>query len=361
MTLEVCANFTTGNGLVVSADERKIALDRDLRDSTGDRWYWHVRLRSPTDQTITVEMARPLLLGQFGPALSTGGDYAWQNAEQGSDSKFEVSLVGGSTIAMCATIPYGPDELQTFRTRLGRRVRWRTLVQTEGGRPVPMLTATTKQAKTVILLTARHHACEALASYVMEGAIHEFVRLRDLGDPVVRSAELIAVPMVDLDGVCAGDQGKARSPWDHGRDYGPKSRYQPVLALRRLLLQDDRPIFALDLHTPGLRGDVEERSYVVTSGDTGDFERARDFLTVLLSDAPVGELETQILVFDQDWNSSRSKSQRCLSAWLRSRPNTRIALPIEYPNAVDRGLPVLPKDARRFGATLLCSLAEVMR
>ena len=59
------------------------------------------------------------------------------------------------------------------------------------------------------------------------------------------------VPMMDVDGVENGDQGKERSPHDHNRDY-EKDRYNSVRALKEFAAPLDIEFF-LDLHCPGLQ------------------------------------------------------------------------------------------------------------
>src|ERR1041385_7180207 len=137
--------------------------------------------------------------------------------------------------------------MRAFQARIGKRsgAKWQAVAESEKGRRVARLTFPGMNDKAVILLTARHHACEAMASYVLEGAVDEFVRLREHGNPIAEVAELNAFPMIDVDGVFEGDQGKGRTPWDHGRDYGESPRYRSVLALRALFRNDDRPLYAL--------------------------------------------------------------------------------------------------------------------
>jgi hypothetical protein len=349
-------SFPTGNGVVATHDN-EVVLDRDLRDSTGERWYWHVRLTADQDVTVPVRLSRPGLLGQFGPTVRTAGEYSWLWSVAGPDDAFELQVAVGTAVHASATIPYGPRDLAAFRGRQGDALRWGMLTLSEGGRPVTVVRVSAPKAQRVILLTCRHHACEAMASFVMEGAIEQFVALRREGDAVARDSELIAVPMIDVDGVHEGDQGKARRPWDHNRDYGATSRYRAVSALRAMVAREHRSVYALDLHTPGLRGDIEEQPYVVASTDTGDAEAATELLTLLTADDTSRGLGTAgLLHFDQEWNSSASHGQRCCAAWLRSLPVTRLATTIEYPNAVDRGLPISPADARGFGMILVRSL-----
>lgn len=150
-------------------------------------------------------------------------------------------------------------------------------------------------------------------------------------------------------------------PWDHNRDYGATSRYRAVSALRAMMVSEHRAIYALDLHTPGLRGDIEEQPYVVASADKDDAEAAAELLKRLnAADTSRARGGSSLLLFEQGWNSSSSSGQRCCAAWLRSLPMTRLATIIEYPNAVDRGLPVSRADARGFGANLLRALLTMV-
>lgn len=354
------ASFPTGNGVVVAHND-ELVLDRDLRDSTGERWYWHVQLTADQATVVRVRLARPGLIGRFGPALRTGDDYNWLWSGAGQDGTFDIQMAAGATVHTSATIPYGPHELSAFRCRTRDALRWSVLTISEAGREVPVGRVDAPRARRVILLTARHHACEAMASFVMEGAIEQFIALRHEDIRLASGCELVSVPLVDVDGVHEGDQGKARMPWDHNRDYAETSRYRVVAALRTMMAREHRAIYALDLHTPGLRGDIEERPYVVTSADTGDMEAATEFLTRLnAADTSCGRDPVRLLHFDRDWNSSSSPGQRCCAAWLRSLPATRLATTIEYPNAVDRGRPISPGDARYFGANLMRSLLTMV-
>lgn len=353
-------SFPTGNGVVVAHND-EIVLDRDMRDSTGDRWYWHVRFTAARDTVVRVRLARPRLIGRFGPTVRTGNDYHWLWSAAGPDDAFELQVEAGASVHASATIPYGSEELTVFRGRMRDALRWSVLTVSDAGYEVPVARVHAPRARRMILLTARHHACEATASFVMEGAIEQFIGLRREGASLARDCELVAVPLVDVDGVHEGDQGKARMPWDHNRDYAEASRYRAVGALRAMMARERRAIYALDLHTPGLRGDIEERPYVVASADTGDREAATELLARLnAADINGARSAAGLLEFDQGWNSSSSRGPRCCAAWLRSLRATRLATTIEYPNAVDCGQPISPEDARGFGANLMCSLLAMV-
>src|SRR5690606_16689848 len=96
------------------------------------------------------------------------------------------------------------------------------LCKTELGREVPLIhikNPSNTSPKFQLVFTARHHACEMMANYVLEGIISSILlneQLAYLRD----NCEILVVPFVDFDGVEDGDQGKNRMPRDHNRDYG---------------------------------------------------------------------------------------------------------------------------------------------
>jgi hypothetical protein len=350
--LRTSVAFPTGNGVLrLGGSTADLLLDRDLRDSVGDRWYWHIELESGRDRTVRVCMARPGLLGRYGPAVSVGGSaYGWLcNRPDAGDEGFVLALPAGVPVRVCATLPYGPDELRRFQERTGDLLRWDVLTSSGAGRPVPVMRAG-EDGTRLLLLTARHHACEATASYVLEGAVDRLLAMRS-DSP---EWSLLAVPAVDLDGVVRGDQGKGRLPRDHNRDYGAGSRFASVRALQRLIETERRSIVALDLHTPGLRGALEERCYVAGSPDPEDPELAA--AVAAATDLP----DVGTLIFDGEWNSAASHSRMGSSAWLRGRPNAISALTVEFPNAVFGQVPVTSGLARIAGARLLDGMFSVV-
>ena len=71
-----------------------------------------------------------------------------------------------------------------------------------------------------LVLTARHHACESMASHVLEGILSGVLADDDCGRRWREGWQVVAAPFMDKDGVEDGDQGKNRRPHDHNRDYG---------------------------------------------------------------------------------------------------------------------------------------------
>ena len=72
------------------------------------------------------------------------------------------------------------------------------------------------EGEKIVCFSCRHHCCESVAEYVLEGCLKEIEENADL----CKKFTFYVLPFVDLDGVEDGDQGKNRAPHDHNRDYG---------------------------------------------------------------------------------------------------------------------------------------------
>ncbi len=103
-----------------------------------------------------------------------------------------------------------------------------------------------------IFLTARHHCCEMMASYVLEGLLAAAMAADDRGNWWQQNVSITAVPFVDWDGVAAGDQGKNRIPRDHNRDYDERAIYPQTKAIQRRVqaLEEIGLDAVMDLHCP---------------------------------------------------------------------------------------------------------------
>lgn len=122
----------------------------------------------------------------------------------------------------------------------------RILTTSEQGRAVPLVMIGNPEAKKHIMLTCRHHSCESTASYAVEGIV---TFLLDQRSELLERFRLHFIPFVDIDGVENGDQGKARAPHDHNRDYTDTPIYKSVKAIMEYGTDLDWSV-ALDFHCP---------------------------------------------------------------------------------------------------------------
>ena len=279
LKVRISTDFPGGNVLVVSNASDGVVLTPDLRG--GRPWfYWYFEATPLQPGPVTFHFTEARQIGVRGPAVSRDGGASWNwlgtatvQLGQSSDKPPPGALRGdsfaytfaaaGQAVRFAVGIPYLDAELQAFlkthtsNPHLSRRV----LTRTRQGRPVPLLQIGAPGAgRRPMLVTGRHHACEAMASYVLEGFMAEALADTPAAQAFRRRHVLYAVPMMDSDGVEAGDQGKGRRPFDHNRDYGRTNIYPEVKAVQALA-RSERIAFALDFHCPALRGDVHESFY----------------------------------------------------------------------------------------------------
>lgn len=344
--------FPTGNGLIYNVGT-VTAVRPDLRDSTGDRWYWHVRL--PSRAGAVFRLGKSSALGRFGPAVSDDGiEYRWLCSEPRAHEDLTVEVPAGVAYA-CATIPYGLAQLGRFLDECrSRGAAVGPIGTSSGGIPVPAAVIGPLDAKVVLVVLGRLHACEAVASHVVEGIVDRFCETPPPG------AGLVCVPAVDVEGLARGDQGKGRQPHDHNRDFGDATRLPETAAVRRLVGGIGPSIVAVDVHTPGLVGPLEEVPYLVSCGAAEEHDEIAHLAAELSAALDRRTSPVQILDFDGAWNTGVEAPLRSFSGWVRSRPSARLAFTVEYPNAVDSDEAVTQTTAHRFGSALVDTLAALL-
>lgn len=371
--MRIDSAFPGGNIVVERVAGGTVWLHQDLRDTAGDWFYWCFRVRGAAGRTWRCRFTRSRALGARGPAVSVDGGTTW-NWLAGWSGDLEgfvyTCAPGTAELRFSFAMPYQRADWDRFAAGLPESapVRAGTLCPSERGRPVPVLYLGPAGAAAAarVILTCRHHCCETMASYALEGLIDWF--LRDPGAAAARlraSTELLVVPLVDLDGVEAGDQGKNRQPRDHNRDYDGASLYAVPRALRTVLpaWSSGRLRVALDLHCPWLAGGHNETVYLVGAVAPRS-EAAQRRFAGLLEDCRRGPLPAaaaDFLPFGVDWNTAANFVQgRSFADWAGSLPGVSLATSIEIPYASARGVAVTADSARRLGADLGAALAAYL-
>ena len=344
-------------------------LRPDLRDTTQPWFYWHFRVQGGVASGVIFSFDTPdCVVGALGPAVSVdeGKSWRWLGAEaiRGNGFRFRFPAEA-SEVRFAVAFPYLQANLEDF---LNRHESDAALVREElcltaAGREAELLRAgcLTRKPRARVLLTARHHACESMASFVLEGLLEaalvpEGAGLRD-------NVEFLAVPFVDKDGVEPGDQGKARAPHDHNRDYlSAPPLYPTVAALKRLV-----PAWAsgklrvhLDLHCPCLRGAEHEEISFVGSPDPSGWRRAQAFARLLREQqrGPLVYTGAYDLAYGEGWNAGMEGQTS--TAWASALVTDGFAVTLEIPYALAHGTPVTPDSARAFGRDLAAALAAYL-
>jgi len=244
-------DFSGGNIKIVEQNGNVIKLDNELRDTPRDWFYWAFCIEGAEGKTVRFEFP-PIRLGYYGPAVSYDLEN-WEWLGKCEENSFTYTFKANENkVYFAHSMLYHPERFYRLAKELGLEIT--ELCKTKKGRSVPFVTF--GNGKRVVLLTARHHACESTGNYVMEGVIKEFIK-NPLPD-----TKVIAVPFVDFDGVIEGDQGKDRTPYDHNRDYviGEKPIYPEVAAVRKII--EDGIFYGFDFHSPWHFGDESDTLYM---------------------------------------------------------------------------------------------------
>ena len=174
--LQIDADYPGGNISVERIEGNRVHLRQELRDTKGWWFYWNFRVRGAAKRNLTFEFATPSPIGVRGPAVSTdrGITWTWLGADSVQGTSFSYAFgEHEEETRFCFAIPYVEEHLRRFLN--ARRdhpcLAVDELCKTRKGRSVERLLIGQPQAEPEyrVLLTARNHACESLASYAMEG------------------------------------------------------------------------------------------------------------------------------------------------------------------------------------------------
>ncbi len=366
-----CA-FPGGNIVVDSIEGDTVLLHQDLRDTAGDWFFWHFRVTGAAGRKLNFRFTGSAVVGVRGPAVSLdrGGSWEWLGMEGGSTSSFTYTFpANAEDVRFCFTIPYLEANLSAFLARYGdhRHLKVGTLCQTGKGRRVELLEAGALDGAEHprVLLTARHHCCESIASFVLEGLLGAVLDAGEPGGWLRQNVHFVAVPMVDKDGVEDGDQGKNRRPRDHNRDYDGVSIHPSVAAIRKLVepWPAGRLQIALDLHCPWIRGEGNEQIHFVGVPSQESWAQIQKLAATLesIQNGPLPFRSRNNLPYGTSWNTAANTTAgRSFSRWASELPGIRAAGTIEIPYANAGGAVVTADAARALGRDLARSIAQVM-
>ena len=358
-------DFPGGNVVVVKNEGGTVQLAPDLRG--GPAWfYWHFEAEATEPGTVTFSFAGSPLIGVRGPAVSRDGGKMWEwlgadkvqyappPEKDKKTPRFESFAFtfkeAKQKVRFAVAIPYLQHDLDAFldKNKANPHLKRSVLTETRIGRRPVDLVQIGKPGDGVraVLLTARHHACESMASFVLEGFIQEAMSDLPAGVEFRKKYVLYAVPIVDTDGVQLGDQGKNRLPHDHNRDYGAESIYPEIKAIQELA--DLKKIqFALDIHCPYLRGDIHEAFHFVGLGLPHIKDNLKEYTGWLKEERP------QIAMTPVDLLVDAAKVNRKMNShYFATRENAIFSVCLEVPYTQ----PNVPLDAamsRAYGQSML--------
>lgn len=373
-SVSVDAAFPGGNILLDKIQGDEVFVHQDLRDTAGSWFYWCFRVRGAARRTLTFHFTKGKVLAAQGPCYSLDQGLSWQWLGAKRTNTDDTPPADGfvfrfppaaNEVRFCLSIPYQESDLKRFlaRHKGNAAIKTDVLCKTAHGREAEVLYLGRMDGKPDYRLafTCRHHSCESVANYVLEGLMESVLADDPTGRWFRQHAAVIAVPFVDKDGVEAGDQGKNRKPHDHNRDYLGEPIHPTVAAIKRLFpaWAGTRLDVALDLHCPSLNdqwlqfiGGPEEEIWQRTVRLSKTLEAVQR--------GPLRHDPQRNMPFGVGWNTGKGLRGATFGAWVRSLPQTYVGSSIEMPYAQVAGVPVTADGARMVGRDLAEALKSFL-
>jgi len=245
-------NFTGGNITFERVEGDVVYIERQIRDTEGDWFYWAFCAEGCAGRTLTFLFPSTRRVGKFGAAVSHDLKN-WHWSDSGSEDRFTYTFAEDEDkVYFAHDMVYLPDRFERFCA--GHGLQTETFCKSFRGRDLPALRF--GSGDKWILMTSRHHACESPGSYMLEGSTEVLI------DHLPEGYSVLAIPYVDYDGVLDGDQGKSRLPHDHNRDYIDEPIYEVIRKIKEFSLTHDvRYVF--DLHAPWHTGEEHDHVYLL--------------------------------------------------------------------------------------------------
>lgn len=374
-------DFPGGNIVVDSIAGNTVFLHQDLKDTKGNWFYWNFRVKGAAKRTVTFRFTHPWgdkvspsnVIGVKGPGISLDGGWTWDwlGVEHVEENSFTYKFgADQNDVRFSFGMPYTSAQLVDFlKPYQGHPYFYQgTLAMTRSGRDVERLHLGQlhKTAKHKMVLTARHHACEMMTNYVLEGLIKFILEDGREGKWLRENVEFLIIPFVDKDGVEQGDQGKNRNGRDHNRDYAGGSIYASTAALRNYIpvWSEGKLVAGIDLHCPWIRGKDHEIIHQVGSGVESVWKEQQRLSALLEQSTAQSALPyyaASDMPYGTSWNTDRNYTAgMSFSRWVATVPGVKLGTTIEVPYANASGKTVTQNTARVFGKDLGKSIYEYL-
>jgi hypothetical protein len=220
------------------------------------------------------------------------------------------------------------------------------LARTRGGRPVSGVRISQPGAaggpRYGVWIQARQHAWESGSSWVAQGFVEWLVSNDPAAESLRQKADIVIIPVMDVDSVEEGQGGKEQIPHDQDEDWHPKPYFPEVAAgMKSLyaLAQAGRLDLLLDLHNPGFS--ARDIDFYVAPTQLLPPERVaneQNFFNI------VKEQMTGAIKFNgrigPDNDTYDPVMNKCVDAWTaaQSRPYV-VSLTMETPWNISAGTP----------------------
>ena len=374
MSVKIDIAIPGGNVFIEDINGFDIILAKDLRNTACDWFYWAFRAHFDKIGLYHFHFTNGYACGPRGPAVSYDGEATWEwlGGECVSGPKREhftyyFDGTRGSSVIFCVGMQYQQLHLEAFlerhkespyltRSELTRSRKNREVVQ------LHIEDSSDSSPKKYIFLSSRHHCCEMMATYALEGILESALRDDDLGRMMRKNYVIDAVPFADTDGVLDGDQGKMRRPHDHNRDYNERPLYPEVAAIQKLLGSKEI-FFMLDMHCPWLFGGDSETIYFPGPLDKEYERRMQIFSGILEKNSPLEtpHFSKNNVLYGTLWNTDKNWTQGLNTAEWGRQQKALFSNSIEIPYANAGEMTFSADSVRRLGRAIAESICEFDR
>jgi hypothetical protein len=354
MLFAIDSDFPGGNIVVERIAGDTVFLRQDWQSSREWWFYWHFRVRGAQECNLRFQFTDGDVFGGCGPCVCRDRqNWYWLGRDAVKDNGFSFAFGDGDNevyFAFC--FPYYRANWQKL-FRGGEEVP-QTLCLSEQNRPVEHIVASSQSRSKFALFTARTHACETMANFVLEGVMESW-RLPNkdeiIGSDYLREhIDLHVIPFMDKDGVENGEQGKNRKPHDHNRDFTNSPLYASTRALMEQAPTWGECVLYLDLHCPWIRGGRNEELFFLGLPPENHAELQR-FMEILQAtqSGPLRFDARHTIMPGQEWYQSDAPTA---ARWARNALSPKIATTLEIPYVLAGGEMMTPDKARLFGKDL---------
>lgn len=375
-SIQIDADYPGGNIRLENIEGDDVYITQDLRDTAGWWFYYDFRVRGAAGRKLTFHWTNKTPMAARGPAVSTDGGQTWDwlGKEHVRGDKFSYAFgEDADEVRFGLAMAYQLVDLKRFIEKHNDHPAFQSQVHTTSAKERPvyrMHVGELDDPKHRVLLTCRHHSCEMMASYVLEGILETVLEDDKHGRWLRENVEFLAVPMMDIDGVEDGDQGKNRKPHDHNRDYQGDPIYASVAANKEFVPKWSREKLqiVIDLHCPSVRGGgtnpgSNEQIFFVGGPDEDIWNNTKK-LAIFLEAVQTGPLRYETahnLPWGQGWNTTTADLRRSSTRWAATLPGVEVASTIEFPYATAGGKPVTPAAARAFGRDVALAIRRYLQ
>jgi Zinc carboxypeptidase len=370
--IKIECKFPGGNILVDKIKRNRIWVHQDPRDTKGFWFYWNFRVLNAAGRKLKIKFTNGNVIGSRGPAISLDKGKNWkyltpENKIQKQHRFFSYRVPAEcKEVQFCYTIPYLEENWKEFFEKIKDSPYIETGIweNTHKNREIELLKFGNLSLTGVhkIVLTARHHACESMANFVLEGIIETILSDTDVGKWFQSNVQMIILPFMDKDGVEEGDQGKNRIPRDHGRDYINKSLYKSTEKFREFIPKwcNKELSIALDIHCPYITDDKLEFIGINSPKHWEAVCEISDILFQVQKDRIIDGDHSYLefdpkdnIPFGVGWNTNKNYSEgRGMPTWVSASIEAKLSTYIEIPYFKAKKININPDNARVFGKEL---------